>query len=142
MALIASALMLCLPVTNMGSLPDVQIVIEDKRQMCVLQAARNASAPWLWWEFAAAYSQAGPWQKYLVASVDAHNRQMHCMQHLINCAYHQAMAEALKLEVLPKQVSLWLNPQIHLFHSHVVLFCVDNYAIAPFAATCTIQYSS
>ena len=34
----------------------VQVVVEDKRQLCVYQQALAAKKPYLWWEFAARYS--------------------------------------------------------------------------------------
>ena len=32
--------------------------MEDKRQLCVFQQASQRREPWLWWRFAAAYSEA------------------------------------------------------------------------------------
>ena len=32
-----------------------QVVLEDKRQLCVFQQASQHKEPWLWWRFAASY---------------------------------------------------------------------------------------
>ena len=34
-----------------------QVVIEDKRQLCVAKVARSMAKPWLWWTFAGEYSR-------------------------------------------------------------------------------------
>ena len=34
------------------------MVIEDKRQLCVAQQARDVEKPWLWWDYVARYSSA------------------------------------------------------------------------------------
>lgn len=34
----------------------MQVVIEDKRQSCIYSLASQTSKPWLWWDFASAYS--------------------------------------------------------------------------------------
>ena len=36
----------------------LQVVMEDKRQLCVFQQAAQRKEPWLWWRYAAAFSGA------------------------------------------------------------------------------------
>lgn len=35
----------------------MQVVIENKRQMCISKLAKEKQEPWLWWQFTAGYSQ-------------------------------------------------------------------------------------
>ena len=34
----------------------MQVVIENKRQLCIFKLAKEKQQPWLWWTFAAGYS--------------------------------------------------------------------------------------
>lgn len=44
------------PLWLQHTMPAVQVVEENKRQMCIYKLAKERHEPWLWWTFAAGYS--------------------------------------------------------------------------------------